>query len=330
MRKYKILCIDGGGIRGIIPGQVIAEIEKRFGIIVADYFDMVAGTSTGGILTCAHLIPDDQNPTRPKFKAQEVVDLYLKNGERIFNIPFGHRLRSLFGVIQSKYPHDGIEAVMNEYFGEKKLSDLLKPCLVASYDLINQKAHFFRQQRAKLDPEHDFKVREVARSTSAAPTYFEVSNVKSLKQEEFTLVDGGVYANNPALCAYAEARNIFEKPSGEGAATAIDMQILSISTGHSKDDYTYKKARKWGAAEWVMPVIDIMMSGVSQTVHYQLTEIFKSVNAELQYLRIDEEIKKPMSSSMDKADSDHLIALQEFGKNVFQKSEEKLAAFFEA
>ncbi len=107
----RVLSIDGGGIRGIIPGQILVAIEEKLkektgngNARIADYFDLIAGTSTGGILTCAYLTPDKENAGRPKFDTTQVVDLYLKNGGDIFDVTLRHKLRSLGGITDEKYP----------------------------------------------------------------------------------------------------------------------------------------------------------------------------------------------------------------------------------
>ena len=331
LKKIRILSIDGGGIRGIIPGQILVRIEELLGKRIAEHFDMIAGTSTGGILTCAFLFPNNQNRTKPKFTAQEVVDLYFKWGGEIFDIPFFHKIRTAGGLFDEKFPADGLEEALISYFEDKRLSELLKPTLITAYDIKNRKAVFFTQHDAKKDPSKDFLVRDVARATSAAPTYFECARIQSLGNTRpyFPLIDGGVFANNPSLCAYAEARTIFPKPDKpDGKATAIDFAILSIGTGFAKKRYHFNDAKNWGMAEWIKPIIDIMMAGVSETVHYQLDQIFKSVNVPShQYLRIDGQMPKSVDSDMDNADQENLEALKDFGNNLFEKHKSEIQQF---
>lgn len=326
----KVLSIDGGGIRGIIPGQILVEIEREFGVRVANDFDLVAGTSTGGILACAFLLehPDQQN--NPKFSAEEVVGLYFKRGEDIFDVPFFHKVRTAGGILDEKYPAKGIEDALKDYFGNTWLKDLLKPCIITSYDITHRKGHFFGQHKAKNDPDYNFKVRDVARATSAAPTYFECEQILSEHGSEFTLIDGGVFVNNPALVAYAEGRNIFQVNGDE--ATAKDMKILSIGTGHNRKSYPYKKAKKWGMAEWVQPVIDIMMSGSADVAHYQLEKIYDTVDNPKQYLRIDKDLDPDATGidpDMDCATQENMANLKAFGQQLFEENKEKIEEWFE-
>ncbi|MEG4630882.1 patatin-like phospholipase family protein [Microcoleus sp. AR_TQ3_B6] len=117
-----------------------------------------------------------------------------------------------------------------EKFKDCKLSELLKPCLISSYDIERRKAHFFDRIDAQKYPAEDYFIKDIARATSAAPSYFEVAKVYSLTNESYALIDGGVFANNPALCAYAEVRNKFRIPNArnEREPTAKDMVILSL------------------------------------------------------------------------------------------------------
>ncbi|SNS93036.1 Patatin-like phospholipase/acyl hydrolase [Ekhidna lutea] len=319
----KILSIDGGGIRGIIPGQILVEIEKAFGVQVAKDFDLVAGTSTGGILTCAYLLPDKPGSKKPKFNTKEVVGLYFERGDEIFDVPIFHKIRTLGGILDEKYPEDGIEEALHDYFGDAWLKDLMKPCIVTSYDIRRRKGHFFGQHKAQKSSKFNFKVKDVARATAAAPTYFECAKVASEYGDEFPLIDGGVFVNNPALVAYAEGRSIFKVGSKE--ATAKDMKILSLGTGYTRKKYHYSKAKNYGMAEWVQPVIDIMMSGASEVAHYQLDKIYGTIQNPDQYLRIDGDLKTTdIDPDMDCATKENMARLKAFGQQLFEENKEKI------
>ncbi|MEQ8712331.1 MAG: patatin-like phospholipase family protein [Cyclobacteriaceae bacterium] len=326
-QKFRILSIDGGGIRGIIPGQIMAEIEREFGIIPADHFDLIAGTSTGGILTCGYLIPSKDNSNTPKFSAKEVVGLYLDRGDEIFDVPFYHKVKSGWGILDEKFPEDELENALKEYFGDVWLKDLLKPCLIPSYDIRRRKGHFFGQHKAADHSMYNFKVRDVARATSAAPTYFEASKIESEVGDVFPLIDGGVFVNNPALAAYAEGRNIFELNDGE-RATAADMKILSLGTGFTRQKYSHSKAKNWGKAEWVQPIIDIMMSGSSEVADYQLRKIFETTNSPEQYLRINGDLRtSDINPDLGCATQENMKKLKAYGIELFHHHSEKIEAW---
>lgn len=318
-KKVCILSIDGGGIRGILPGTILnyieEELQRREGehVRLADYFDMLAGTSTGGILTCAYLAPGTDG--RPMMTASEAVDIYLKRGGRIFSIPFSHKLRTMHGMNDEKFPATNLESALADYFGELKLSQLLKPCLITSYDITSRKSKFFKQIRAKKNKVDDFLVKDVTRATSAAPSYFELASVKSGIGAEFPLVDGGLVANNPALCAYSEARTtafsaVLADPSKPDYPTAKEMVLISVGTGEQMTPYKYDKAKDWGLLGWLRPLIDIMMSANSETVDYQLRQMFETTPEPANYVRLAPSLRNA-SPEMDDASEQNMGKLKE-------------------
>lgn len=328
----RILSIDGGGIRGILPGQILVSLENKLKTLdnnpdahIADYFDLIAGTSTGGILSCMYLSPDKEQPDRPRFSAQKAVELYLDRGDEIFDISFWQKVRSAGGVTDEKYSSDELEEALDDYIGEMKLNELLKPCLITSYDIKRRKGHFFRSHKAKIDPSYNFLVKEVARATSAAPTYFEVARVKGEDMQLYPLIDGGVFVNNPTLCAYSEART-WNFDDSRNTPKAAEMMILSIGTGGTDKSYEYKKAKDWGALQWIAPILDIMMSGVADTVDYQLQQIYDAVGKPKQYLRLSPELFTA-DSAMDNASAENLIKLKKDGEKNAEVFDKDLTAF---
>ena len=319
--RFQILSLDGGGLKGIFSAAVLAHLEGDLNIDITEHFDLIAGTSTGGILACAYLLSDFG---RPKYTAEEVVDIYFERGDDIFSIPLFHRIRSAGGVLDEKYPAEGLEETLQDYFGDAKLSDLLKPSLITAYDIKRRKAHFFTQHDAE-DPEHNFFLRDVARATAAAPTFFEVSKIKSDANKYYPLIDGAIFANNPALCAYAEMRNKFS--TKELKVLASDILLLSIGTGDANASYSYDEAKDWGLASWAKPALDMMMSGVSDTVDYQLKQIFEASGAAKQYLRINGELPGNIDPNMDCTDLENLKALKNFGDKLYDEHQQAILGF---
>lgn len=187
-KRIKVLSIDGGGIRGIIPGTILNYIEteiqrlKGDDVRLADYFDLIACTSTGGILTCCYLIPDENG--KSKYTAKYALDIYLDKGAHIFQLGAWQNIKSLFGIARPKYSTDSIEGELKNYFQDTKIFDLRRPCIVTSYDSSNRKTLFFNQADKDKYPESNYLVRDVARATSAAPTYFKATNFKIDKAEK--------------------------------------------------------------------------------------------------------------------------------------------------
>ncbi len=324
---FRILSIDGGGIRGLIPAQILTVLEAKLKMAakdpdtrLADWFDLIAGTSTGGILTCVYLCPAVDDPNRPRFSAPEAVELYLQHGHEIFDVSFWHRLTTADGYLDEKYPAGGLETLLAEYLHDLKLSALVKPCLITAYDIENRAAYFFTQHDARKYPGQDFLVRDVARATSAAPTFFQCAQVQSETHVTYALVDGGVFANDPALCAYAEARKMGSMP------TAKEMVILSLGTGEVKTPYHYDQVKDWGGLGWVKPVIDILMSGTVEVADYQLRQMYKAVGAPNQYLRIQPPLA-PQNSDLGNSDPANLHELVEIGERAAEQNDAALDDF---
>ena len=260
----RVLSIDGGGIRGIIPAIILAEIEKRTKKPVSELFELIAGTSTGGILALGLTKPDDRG--RPHYTAEELISLYEKEGATIFSRSPWHHIYSLWNLAEEKYPADGIEGALDGYFGQAHLRDALTETIITSYDIERRLPFFFRSRRAKEDSDYDFPMKKVARATSAAPTYFEPAKIESEDSSDYyALVDGGVFANNPAMCAYAEVRNT--RPGAD------DFLLVSLGTGELTRSLPYEEVKGWGLALWAQPILSVVFDGVSDTVDYQLRQL---------------------------------------------------------
>lgn len=340
MKKIRILSVDGGGIRGVIPGTILAQLEKilqkqsNSDRKIGDYFDMIAGTSTGGILSCIYLMPGENG--KAKYSAQDAVDLYLKNGHTIFDRTTAKKLTSAGGILHEKYSQDAIYDLLTTYFGDETLNNLIKPSLITSYDITDRKAIFFTSADARTDEIYNFKVRDVARATSAAPTYFSPAHIQSMNGQVFSLIDGGMFANNPALCAYAEARKIefsklFNDPEKKDKPTAADMIIVSLGTGSVKKRYRYDEFKNAGEIKWLEPVIDILMSGNSETVAYQLTQMFLTLEPQYQhnYFRLEPGLKEACSE-MDIATNENINNLYQAGLTFVHDNKELLETIAKA
>lgn len=273
-----ILSIDGGGMKGIISAVVIRQLEwyiqeftKNPDARIGEYFDLIAGTSTGAILAALYLCPDENN--HPKYSAEEILNFYLTMGDDVFE---KQRLFPLFG---SKYTVSGFQKILKEYFGNIKISQLVKPCLLTSYDTTRRSARFFNSVSALHDQTRDFPIRELVLASCSAPTYFPPACLDS-PDCPGCYVDGGVVANNPALCAMIETLKM------EDCSNIRDIHILSIGNIENYTSYKYKDVKKWGLLEWAIPIFCIFKDSNEQTVHYQLQTLYDSIQMPGNYLRI--------------------------------------------
>ncbi|WP_257309156.1 patatin-like phospholipase family protein [Geothrix fuzhouensis] len=318
-KPFRILSIDGGGVRGLIPALVLGELERQTGRPISDCFDLITGTSTGGILALGLAMPGDGG--RPRYSAQDLAGLYVKEGGRIFDESLWRRLTNPMGLRAAKYPSDGIEGVLAQYFGESRLKEALVEVLVTAYDLEKRDAFFYRRRRAREDARYDVPMRVAARATSAAPTYFEPLLV-SWPGDRDVLVDGGVFANNPAMCAYAEGWQALAK----AGRSRDGILLVSLGTGLYARPYRYEDAKGWGVAGWARPVLDVIFDGVADTVDYQLRQLLPpAADGVPRYLRFQADLDAGLSE-MDDTSPEHLEGLHRAAESILQRQATDMAA----
>jgi len=216
-----VLAIDGGGIRGVIPATVLAELERRLAPrSLATDFDLIVGTSTGGIIALGLAAPDGD---RPRHSAQGLLDLYLNDAESIF--PGGGRVahpRAGWLREGTRYLASELEELLARFFGDTPLTAALTGVVVTSYDLANGEPVTL-SSRSEFGGLSDVTMVAAARATSAAPMFFAPQIVVDGERERF-LVDGGLYANNPAVLGYLLG--------GQAAACdELPLALVSLGTG---------------------------------------------------------------------------------------------------
>lgn len=312
----RILSIDGGGIRGVIPAILLDQIERRTEKPISDLFDLIAGTSTGAILALGLVVPGENN--KPKYTARDLLNIYKDRGGEVFKKSLWRRI-PLLDIFDEKYSNKGIEAVMKEYFDDIELRDSLKDVLITSYDIENRKPYFFKSSKAEnLTECRNHLMRDIARATSAAPTYFEPAETPALMccEENKTryLIDGGIVANNPALCAYAEAMNSENPPDPDKDERFI---FVSLGTGTSNTRIPYEKAKNWGKLGWVRPVVSSLMDAANDVVDYQLRQILQPIPEQeenvsqksINYYRFNIKLTEA-EEDMDAVDDENIKALE--------------------
>jgi patatin-like phospholipase/acyl hydrolase len=269
-----ILSVDGGGIRGIIPAIILAEIESRTKKNNFQIFYLMEGTSTGGIVVAGLCRKD-----KPQYSANDLVEFYREYGPYIFKSSFFRRsILSWFNCAQ--YSYKNIESVLDKYFGDDTLQKTLSNSLITSYDIHNNCPFFFKSWR---EDRNFVKLKDALRATTAAPTYFIPKHLK-INQIDRVLVDGGVFANNPAACAYASGKRLFPND---------DILLLSIGTGRTDRSIKYANSRRFGKIGWIKPLLHVMFSSSLDAVNYKLDQVIAD-----KYIRIQSQLKIA-SSDMD-------------------------------
>lgn len=304
-----ILSLDGGGVRGIMVGVILAYLEEQLQALdgedmrLADYFDVVAGTSTGGLMTAMLTVPDETG--RPRFSAKDIVPFYLQHSPKIFPQPGGlAALLPKLPKLLSGPKYDGVylRNLLNNLLGETRLHQTVTNVVIPTFDMKKLQPTIFSSYQALVDPSLDVKISDICIGTSAAPTYFPPHYFQNEdiqgKTSEFHLVDGGVTANNPTLLAMtAVTKQIVNDNPDMGELKPLGYNkflVVSIGTGSAQKEkkYSARKAAKWGIISWLYdngstPILDITMESSRDIVDFHSSVVFKARQSEDKYLRID-------------------------------------------
>ena len=274
----RILCIDGGGIRGIVPAVVLDALEQRTGRAISDCFDLIAGTSTGGIIALALTRPDPRG--RPQYTAADVVGFYEDIGPSIFARDPLHRARTLESLGGPRFDAAALRRAMLEYFGDTRLSDALRDDLVPAYDIERREPFFFKSHYARTRPERDFRMRDVALATAAGPTYFEPVRIETKDHVGYrALVDGGVFANNPTMCAWVEALGLFGGGSPVSpVAIPVRASRANADAGPAARGRPNPATRPLG--EHIEATLDVARSGPPRVAGPRYTPVVASWDAD--------------------------------------------------
>ncbi len=303
-----ILSLDGGGIRGVIEASFLACLEKDLDRSLYDAFDMFAGTSTGGLIAL-HLSSN-------KASGQECLDLYShENARVIMDKSIWDKMLPVEN--EPRYDGKGKKKILKKVFGQKKLNTVKKDVLITAYDIIQRHIVVFKSFGGSAAKNNPF-LWEIADATSAAPTYF--PTVKTSDTPARWLIDGGIAANDPCMCALAES--IKKKFSYD------NIKILSIGTGipTREQDHpaeTGKASQKWGGIGWLRHgLIDHLFAGSSSTSEYQVTQILGK-----NYLRVNGPLTG-VDDDMDSVTCGNIKNLKELGESWYDTNKEKVKAFF--
>ncbi|XP_022947275.1 patatin-like protein 2 isoform X1 [Cucurbita moschata] len=353
-RMITVLSIDGGGIRGIIPATVLRFLESKLQEIdgpdarVADYFDVIAGTSTGGLVTTMITAPNDLN--RPMFAAADIVQFYLDHSPRIFPQTkslltdrcsgishFLSQVTNFFGKVSGpRYDGKYLRSLTNRLLGDRTLNQTLANIVIPAFDIKLLQPVIFTTNDARTSELKNPRLADVCISTSAAPTflpahYFETRDANG-GIRAFNLVDGGVAANNPTLAAIS---HITKEISVLRNQDYIDidpmdtrrMLVLSLGTGAPKNDerFSAAKAAKWGILNWILddgatPIIDIFGHASADMVDYHVSTLFQSLNTTENYLRIQDDTLTGDVASVDIATNENLQNLVRTGQALLNNN----------
>lgn len=277
--NFKVLSIDGGGIKGLYSARVLQKIEEHYQIKVADYFDLICGTSTGGLIALALALGKD---------ATEIANFYRFRGPEIF--PNATRIQRFIGTCRQqfwkgKYSDCLIKKAIEDFIGgQVQMRDLKNLVCIPSFNLTTGQPIVFKNPHLEggLSRDGKLKVLDVALATSAAPTYFPISELQYPSVLEGQFIDGGVWANNPALCGFIEAISYFVGRDKEFSSVSI-MSIASVTTPTGWQIGTQRRRSFLG---WRAKMFDPFMDGQSYFTDFALQQLFRNELLKGEYLRI--------------------------------------------
>lgn len=296
-KTYRILSLDGGGIRGLITAIWLQKLEEELNTPLYEHFDLVAGTSTGAILACG---------VSKGISPEEIVKMYVDRGREVFpgraSRLWSRATRLLSeGVSAPKYDGKGLGRVLKDVFHTSVFGNLkIKPTLVTTYDTFSREAMVFKNDRPEY---HSLRVADLCKASSSAPTYFP-AHIMQVGGADVPLIDGGVVANNPTACAIAEAFRANDRLKDSGYKRE-EFLVASFGTGQATRPIDAEDALEWGATEWAIPIIDVLFDGSADSVDYIARQIIASEN----YFRFQVRLEDGYDD-MDNVDSTNLNALR--------------------
>ncbi|KAI7735254.1 hypothetical protein M8C21_030828, partial [Ambrosia artemisiifolia] len=298
-----ILSIDGGGIRGIIPSVILRYLESQLQELdgkearLVDYFDVISGTSTGGLITVMLTAPNENK--RPLYAAKDVVQFYLDHAPKIFpqvGGPFAGFIKLLKTLVGPKYDGKYLKSLVTSLLGTTKLSQTLTKVVIPTFDIKNMQPVIFSSFQLAREPSMNAQLSDICIGTSAAPTYLPAHQFQK-DDREFNLIDGGIAANNPSLVAIGEvARQVLKADPNFPAIEPLDHTrylLISIGTGTEKQQplFDAKMAAKWGVLGWLVnqssaPLIDAFTQASADLVVMHNNVVFEAFGSLDNYLHI--------------------------------------------
>ena len=301
-RKFKILTIDGGGIKGLYSAALLSKFEEYYKVKITDHFDLICGTSTGGLIALGASLG---------IPMREIVSFYENEGPKIFN---ENRKRSTFGrlylllkqvAFKGKYQQEELKAALTNVFGNIKLKESKNLLCIPSYNINTDIPRVFKKDYGSLREDNEKRYVDVALATTAAPTYFPVTEI-----DDSHYVDGGIWANNPILVGLFEYLYQFSDDERFNG-----VEILSISSFMVDKGQIHKKTNR-AFIDWKGALFDAYSSGQSKFAMKFIEQLRNRLNVTLDFQRIENICCSPEQASiidMDNASKESLKLLKTIG-----------------
>jgi len=329
-KTFKILSIDGGGIKGVYSASILKQIEQKYQCKLSDYFDMICGTSTGGLIALA---------LSRERSAKEIEQFYEERGGKIF--PYQNYFTKSYAFLRqlmwgSKYSDRELKSSIEEFIGKDTTMDDASTLLcIPSYNLTEGYPTVFKFPHKEGGFHRDANLRmvDVALATSAAPTYFPIAEL-DYPHFKGLFVDGGVWSNNPVLCGLLEALKYYV---GDGKEFS-SYSILSVASVTSSNGWRMGERKNKSIRGWGQRLFDSPLDGQNYFADFFIKNMIENISPRGSYLRIPSPEQLSLEHSkdigLDKAGTASIKLLQSLGNqqgiNYTTKREHllKLDSFF--
>jgi patatin-like phospholipase/acyl hydrolase len=330
-KLYRVLAIDGGGIRGLVPARVLEDIERRMGKPIHECFDLIVGTSTGAILAAGFACPHPDHPGKARFTASEIVQNYRDLGKVVFPPGIWQSVRQ---TVRRKYSSDPLRQTFERMYGKATVQDGLTGLLLLAGDTERRRHLFMRHKGPGIpnDPEDlNFRLSDAVLGAGAAPTFFEPAKVFSIPRtpgeepRRYSLLDAAIYANNPALHGFMQAWQNKDEKS--------EVLVVSIGTGYSKKPYLNEDLARYMLIDWVNPSKGVPLIAMAEDSQSSSSIEMMQKALGNRFIRIEEDInseklpaaKRP-SLSIDDASPANMGRIEAFADFVLAEQNAKIEA----
>lgn len=258
---FRILALDGGGMRGIFTAGCLSELDRAIGSSFVDCFDLIVGTSTGGIIALG--LAAGHSP-------HEMLDFYVQHGPKIFGSPRPIAIQ----LFRPKYSRQPLDQILQHTFGDLRMNDLKKAVCITAHEMIEGTTRVWKDDHAsRLWAGGEQLVWKVAAATSAAPRIFPPVQLGSQDSH----IDGGVWANNPAIVGITEAIHYFDRPLEQ-------LRLLSVgTTSRVLRMASHRNAERLGIYGWMKESLSLLQGSVSMASHRQAALLLGQEH----YVRLD-------------------------------------------
>lgn len=322
LQTFKVLSIDGGGIKGLYSARILEHFEDRFNCRIADYFDLICGTSTGGLIALGLSL---------RIPVKLISSLYYKRGKQIFpqRSTFLSSLQQFF--FGSKYDNNELRKALEEMFGTRTLADSHCLLCIPAFSLTDGRPFIFKYDHNEGNLCRDSKTKyvDIALATSAAPSYLPIVTIDTYDQKQF--IDGGIYANNPTLIGVVEALRYFV---GSGKKFQ-KLMVMSISSLEPNPGRRFVKKYHRSVIDWNKDLITTFFEGQGFLTGYFVETLAQHCNSPFDYVRIPgralsaEQIR---IINLDNTSSEALNLMTQMGKDqaFLWGRKPEISSFFKA